>query len=495
MSCEQAVCGRGLGDPDTGEVAVLYHWFELGQAAFGPARAAADGMRLLLNNPFNPMSHTALGRSTVAACEVFERTTRRYTKPEFAITTTTIASRTIAVRERVVFETPFCRVVHFARDLADGLKSSEPRVLLIAPMSGHFATLLRGTVQSLLPDHEVFVTDWQDARMIPVDAGRFDLDDYVDTLRAIFRVFEGDVHAIAVCQPSVPLLAAVALMEDDGDPDTPWSMTLMGGPIDTRINPTAVNRLAEERGSDWFRRNVITTVPWAYSGRGREVYPGFLQLTGFMTMNLDRHIKAHKDLFIHLVRGDGDSAEKHKEFYDEYLAVMDLTAEFYLQTIESVFVRHDVARNAMSHRGRRVDALAIRRTALLTIEGENDDITGLGQCRATHALCRNLVEDRHAHYEQAGVGHYGIFNGSRYRNEIVPRLKSFMRQHERNPRGVRPLPAATDERNPGRGIADAWLPFSETMQWFGGGALTSPYLPMDGGHTGEFDIGLATVDW
>ena len=261
-------------------------------------------------------------------------------------------------------------------------------------MSGHFATLLRGTVETFLPDHDVYITDWQDARDMPLSAGRFDLDDYIDMMADMFRFFGGDVHVFAVCQPSVPVLAATALMEADGDPCVPLSLIMAGGPIDTRINPTVVNTLAEERGTDWFRRNVITNVPWSSPGRGRQVYPGFLQLSGFMTMNLDRHMQAHKDMFQHLVRGDGNSAEKHREFYDEYLAVMDLTAEFYLQTVDTVFVQHLMPRGLMTHRGRPVDLAAITRPALMTIEGEKDDITGTGQCSAAHDLCVNVAAER-----------------------------------------------------------------------------------------------------
>jgi poly(3-hydroxybutyrate) depolymerase len=448
-----------------GEQHVLYQMFDLGQAAFGPARAAADTVRMLLNNPFNPFAHTTMGRSTAAACEVFERTTRRYGKPQFGIASTVINGETVPVRERVVWETPFCRLIQFARGTTPDAPSSAPRMLLVAPMSGHYATLLRGTVESLLPEHEVFITDWVDASTVPVDAGRFDLEDYIDHMMAIFRLFEGDVHALAVCQPSIPVLAAVARMEQDNEPFVPRSMMLMGGPIDTRINQTAVNRLAQERGTEWFRRHVIATVPWSYSGRGREVYPGFLQLTGFMTMNLDRHIKAHKDLFIHLVRGDGDSADKHKEFYDEYLAVMDLTAEFYLQTIESVFVKHEMARGLMQHRGRLLDLGAITRVPLMTIEGENDDITGIGQCQAAHALCSGLQATQREHYEQAGVGHYGVFNGSRYRKEIRPRMSQFMQRFEPEGAVPRMLPEALRPDLDRRGMGDAWHADPAPVAW------------------------------
>jgi poly(3-hydroxybutyrate) depolymerase len=413
---------------------MLYHWYELTHVAVRPARVAADAGRLFFNNPLNPLTHTGWGRHAAAACEVFERTTRRYHKPDFRISSTTVDGQPVAVTENVVWQRPFCRLVHFARNLPLERRVQDPRVLLVAPMSGHFATLLRGTVQTLLPNHEVYITDWQDARDVPLVAGRFDLDDYIDYMRDMFHFFGGDVHVFAVCQPSVPVLAAVALMEEDDDPSVPLSMILAGGPIDTRVSPTVVNKLAVERGTDWFRRNVITTVPWPRLGFGREVYPGFLQLTGFMTMNLDRHLKAHKDLFNHLVRGDGESAEKNREFYDEYLAVMDLTAEFYLQTVDSVFVRHMLPKGEMVHRGRRIDPAAIRRVALMTIEGEKDDITGVGQCAAAHDLCVNIPGDSKEHFVCPKVGHYGIFNGSRFRSEIAPRIAKFIRTHDQRSR-------------------------------------------------------------
>ncbi len=406
---------------------MLYHWYELGHAAVKPARVAADGCRLFFNNPFNPLTHTAVGRHAAAACEVFERTTRRYGKPEFGLPATTVDGRLVSVEEEAVWHRPFCRLVHFKRDIPAERAARDPRILLVAPMSGHYATLLRGTVEALLPDHEVFITDWLDAREVPVTLGAFDLDDYIDYIRDMLRHLKGDVHVFAVCQPSVPVLAAVSVMEAEDDPNIPLSLILAGGPVDTRVSPTAVNKLAEEKGIDWFRNNVITSVPWPLAGCGRPVYPGFLQLTGFMTMNLDRHVDAHRQLFRHLIHGDGDSAEKHREFYDEYLAVMDLTAEFYLQTIDTVFVRHALPKGELMHRGMPVDPSAIRRVALMTIEGEKDDITGLGQCRAAQELCSGLSADRKYHYECPSVGHYGIFNGSRFRRDIAPRIAQFVR--------------------------------------------------------------------
>ena len=399
--------------------------FQMSQAAFGPSRAAADAFRVLLGNPLNPMSHTAVGRNTMAACEIFERTTRRYDRPTFGLAETVVGGEPVAVTETVVWKRPFCELVHFERAVTSAVRDESPRILIVAPMSGHYATLLRGTVEAFLPTHEVYITNWQNAREVPKSAGSFDLDDYIDTISDIFRHFGGDVHVFAVCQPSVPVLAAVALMEAANDPNVPLSVTMAGGPIDTRRNPTAVNRLAMEKGTEWFRNNVLANVPWPHQGHGRSVYPGFLQLTGFMTMNLDRHVKAHKDLFRHLVQGDGDSAERHREFYDEYLAVMDLTAEFYMQTIETVFVEHHLARGVMTHRNRAVDLTAIKRVALMTIEGEKDDITGIGQCSAALELCSSVPADNKQHYECPRVGHYGVFNGSRFRKDIVPRISQF----------------------------------------------------------------------
>ena len=416
---------------------MLYHWYELGHAAVRPARVAADSCRLMLTNPFNPLTHTSIGRHAAAALEVFERTTRRYGKPSFGLTQTTVDRTPTRVHEEVVWRHPFCRLVHFRRDVPEARRARDPRLLLVAPMSGHYATLLRGTIETFLPDHEVYITDWQDAREVPVTAGAFDLDTYITVMRDIFRHFRGDVHVFAVCQPSVPVLAATALMEADEDPCVPQSLILAGGPVDTRVSPTIVNQLAVERGTKWFRRNVITSVPWPRAGHGRDVYPGFLQLSGFMTMNLDRHLAAHKDLFLHLVAGDGDSAEKHREFYDEYLAVMDLTAEFFLQTVDTVFVNHRMPKGEMMHGRRRIDLSRIRRVALMTIEGEKDDITGIGQCRAAQDLCTGVPDTRRLHFECPKVGHYGIFNGSRFRREIAPRIAEFSRLNDgRTLRGV-----------------------------------------------------------
>jgi poly(3-hydroxybutyrate) depolymerase len=404
----------------------LYHFYEMNHAAIAPARAISDLTRLAFRNPLNPISHTPLGRSVAAACELFERTTRRYSKPEFGITKVQVGGETVPVKEQVAWARPFCELLHFQREMPRNHRGDDTKVLIVAPLSGHYATLLRGTVAAMLERHDVYVTDWADARMVPLVQGKFDLDDYINYLIDMFAIFRGDIHVMAVCQPSVPVLAAVSIMEANRDPNAPHSMTLMGGPIDTRENPTEVNNLAESRSIDWFRSNVITPVPWPHPGAMRAVYPGFLQLTGFMQMNLDRHLDAHTDLFRHLVEGDGDSADKHRDFYDEYLAVMDLDAAFYLQTVETVFINHALPKGEMRHRGTLVDPSKIKRTALMTVEGEKDDISGVGQTKAAHKLCSSLPDTKRVHYLQNGVGHYGVFNGSRFRAEIAPRISDFM---------------------------------------------------------------------
>ena len=426
----------------------LYWLYEMSHAALNPSRAWADATRLFFKNPVNPLSFTTYGKSVAAACELFERSTRRYGRPEWQISSTLVGGERVPVHVSTVWERPFCRLIHFERVFEHHPQRPQPKLLMVAPLSGHYGTLLRGTVEAFLPNHEVYITDWINASMVPVAEGSFDLDDYIDYLISILHVLGGDTHVIAVCQPSVPVLAAAALMEADDDPYAPLSMVLMGGPIDTRVNPTVVNRLAEQRGTNWFRRNVITKVPFPNPGFMRDVYPGFLQLNGFVSMNLDRHIEAHKQLFLNLVRGDGDSAQKHKEFYDEYLAVMDLAAEYYLQTVDTVFVRHALPRGEMTHRGRPVNPADIRRTGLLTIEGEHDDISGVGQTEAAHRLCVNIPADRQAHWLQPGVGHYGVFNGSRFRSEIAPRIADFVLSmgHRARARGGFPERAVPNAR-------------------------------------------------
>jgi poly(3-hydroxybutyrate) depolymerase len=407
----------------------LYLAYESAFMAMAPARAMADASRLFYTNPANPLAHTPMGRTMAASAQMFERATRRYGKPAFDLPHTTVDGREVAVVERVIWSKPFCNLLHFDRALNPSLPA-QPKVLIVAPMSGHYATLLRGTVEAFLPSHEVYITDWIDARLVPLTEGKFDLDDYIDYMMDMLALLGPDVHVMAVCQPSVPVAAAVALMEAQDNPCVPLSMTLMGGPIDTRKSPTAVNKLAQERGMEWFKKNCIFKVSFPNPGFFREVYPGFLQLSGFMAMNIDRHMNAHWEMFSHLVRGDGDSAEKQQDFYDEYLAVMDLTAEFYLQTVDTVFVRHALPKGEMMHRGAPVDLKAIRRCALMTVEGENDDISGVGQTKATHDLCVNLPKDKQLYHLQKDVGHYGVFNGSRFRKEIAPAIKGFMAKNQ-----------------------------------------------------------------
>lgn len=401
-----------------------YAFYEMAHAALAPYRLWSDATRLALKNPLNPWSHTPFGKTVAAGAELFERMTRRYGKPIFGLDYTVVEGREVEVVERVVWQRPFCKLVHFERQF-HAAPARQPRLVIVAPMSGHYATLLRGTVEAFLPTHEVYITDWADAREVPLAAGRFDLDDYIDYLSAIYAEI-GRCHTIAVCQPSVPVIAAVALMEAAGHPGAPASMILMGGPVDTRQGLTEVNKLAAARGPGWFRRNCIHLLPLPYAGAGREVYPGFLQLSGFMAMNIDRHVEAHLDMFNHLVEGDGDSAEKHRDFYDEYLAVMDLTAEFYLQTIETVFQKHLLPKGEMMHRGARVDLAAIARCGLMTVEGENDDISGVGQCSAAHGLCAGLPQARQLRHLEPGVGHYGVFNGRRFRQNIAPAIRAFI---------------------------------------------------------------------
>jgi poly(3-hydroxybutyrate) depolymerase len=442
-AAEKMTIGEFGGAPTSGGMAFpngLYWMYEAGHAAIQPARALADITRLSFKNLFNPLAHTTYGKTIAAAAELFERSTRRYGKPDWRIDSVMVGGERAPLNIATVWQKPFCRLLHFERLFCHMPRRPQPKLLIVAPLSGHYATLLRGTVEAFLPNHDVYITDWIDARMVPVTEGRFDLDDYIDYLIDILHFLGAGTHVIAVCQPSVPVMAATAVMEADGDACAPRSITLMGGPIDTRVNPTAVNKLAEARGSDWFRRNVITKVPFPNPGMMRDVYPGFLQLHGFVSMNLDRHVDAHSNLFFHLVKGDGDSVQKHREFYDEYLAVMDLTAEYYLQTVDTVFVRHALPKGQMTHRGRPVEPSKIRNCGLLTVEGEFDDISGVGQTEAAHKLCVNVPADRKMHYLQRGVGHYGVFNGSRFRSECAPRISDFILSIE--------TPARAEARRP-----------------------------------------------
>lgn len=406
---------------------MLYDLYEFNHAAIAPLRAANELGLKFWKSPQNPWSKSPLARTTSAALELFERATRRFGKPSFNIADTQIDGVKVGIEEQNLLQKPFVNLLHFKKQWPDGFAyKPQEKMLVVAPMSGHYATLLRNTVEGLLPHYDVYITDWIDARNVPLAHGKFDLDDYTDYVIEILQLLGPGTSVMAVCQPSVPVLAAVSLMSANKDKAVPKAMILMGGPIDTRRNPTAVNKLAEQRGVDWFRKNVIMRVPFPHAGFMRQVYPGFLQLTGFMTMNLDRHMDAHRELFWHLVQGDRESAERRAEFYDEYMSVMDLTAEFYLMTVDRVFVNHDLPNGTFMHRGTLVDPSKIKHTALLTIEGEKDDISGVGQTEAAHDLCSNVPKSRKQHYLQNGVGHYGVFSGSRYRNEVVPVIHSFI---------------------------------------------------------------------
>lgn len=414
---------------------MLYTFFELGHAALTPFRAAANLARRAYRSPLNPASYTLPGRSLAAAADVFESVTRRYAKPAWGVDVTEIDGIEVPVAPRAVLSETWCDLLRFEKDLsrlspaAKARAEAAPKLLIVAPMSGHYATLLRGTVEGFLLDHDVYVTDWADARMVPVTEGRFDFDDFIDTVRRHIQLLGPDANVLAVCQPGPLVVAAIALMAEDGDPATPSTVTIMGSPIDTRLSPTVPNQLAEERTLEWFADHLIHTVPWPWPGMLRRVYPGFVQLASFMHMNWDRHVDAHWGFFEHLVDEDGDSAEKHRAFYDEYLSVMDLTEEFYVQTVERVFQQHLLARGLLTHRGRLVRPELITDTALFTVEGENDDISGVGQTQAAHALFSGLPDAKKLDYVQAKVGHYGVFNGRRFREEIRPRVAEFIRVH------------------------------------------------------------------
>jgi poly(3-hydroxybutyrate) depolymerase len=414
---------------------LLYQLYDLQHAAWYPLRLMAEATQTAFQNPFLPASYTRVGRSIAAGAELVERTTRRFAKPEFGLPTTKVDGVEVAVREVPVLRKPFCDLVHFER----ATDKVHPPVLIVAPMSGHHATLLRGTVQALLPEHDVYITDWLDARKIPLARGKFDMDDYISYLIEFMGHLGPHTHVMAVCQPTVPVLAAVSLMAQNNDPNQPASMILMGGPIDTSAAPTVVTKLAEDKPLSWFERNVIQTVPAYYPGGLRQVYPGFIQLTGFMSMNLDRHVGEHMKLFQHLVKGDGDSAEQHRKFYDEYLSVMDLPAEFYLQTVSTVFQQRALPSGTMKWQGQKVDPSAIRHTAMLTVEGELDDISAPGQTRAAHKIVSGLSADKRSDHFQKGVGHYGIFNGRRWREQILPRVRDFILTHDTSGRFEAPV--------------------------------------------------------
>jgi poly(3-hydroxybutyrate) depolymerase len=405
---------------------MLYSLYEFQHLAMMPWRVMSDTARELLTHPLVPMSHTHLGRSLAAGLEVIDSATKHRGKPEWGLDRTLVEGEEVALNIERVTGTPFCDLQHFKRL---GVERADPAILLVAPMSGHHATLLRGTVEALVPDHEVYVTDWLDARLVPTEAGPFGLEDYLDTLIGFMKKLGPDLHVMAVCQPAPLVLAAVSLLAQADDPAQPKSMILMGGPVDTRAAPTAVTRFAESRSLAWFEHALVSEVPAYYPGGGRRVYPGFLQLGSFISMNPSRHFESHLKAFRHLVQGDGDSVEAHNRFYDEYLAVMDVAADYYLETVDEVFKRHTLPNGEMTWRGQTIDPAAITKTALMTVEGELDDISAPGQTIAAHAMCANLDQAKHENLLQAGVGHYGIFNGRRWREKIKPAIGAFVREH------------------------------------------------------------------
>jgi poly(3-hydroxybutyrate) depolymerase len=403
---------------------MLYDAYQAQNDIIGPMRVFAGTASAWLGQTWLPLGDLPFVRDAAAAMELFSHAGMSHERPDFRISTVTVEGTAVAVREEVVASHPFCNLLHFRKEV---LREDEPTVLVVAPLSGHFATLLRGTVETLLADHNVYLTDWKNARDVPLLYGRFDLDDFVELVVRFVRFLGPRTHVIAVCQPSVPVLAAVALLAGEGDPCQPASMVLMGGPIDTRANPTAVNRFAKAHSLDWFERTVITSVPARYPGAFRRVYPGFLQLAGFLSMNFDRHISAHWTMFRDLARGNGESAAATRAFYDEYSSVMDLPADFYLQTLERVFHRHDLPLGRFCVRSRLIDPAAIEHTALMTIEGERDDVCGPGQTIAAHELCPHIPPAKKSHHLQLKVGHYGVFHGRRWQTETYPRVKSFIR--------------------------------------------------------------------
>jgi poly(3-hydroxybutyrate) depolymerase len=408
---------------------MLYQIYETQRALMAPFSEFASATAKLYDHPLSPFSHAPMAQRLSASFDLLHRLAKEYEKPAFNITAATVGGVTIAVQEQVAVEKPFCRLLRFKRFTDDpkalAQMKSQPTVLVVAPLSGHHATLLRDTVKSLLQSHKVFITDWTDARMVPLEAGAFHLDDYVEYVQEFIRHVGHDVHVISVCQPTVPVLAAVSLMASRGEP-TPLSMTMMGGPIDARRSATAVNTLATNKSHSWFENNVIFRVPQNFPGAGRAVYPGFLQHTGFVAMNPDRHVSSHYDYFRDLIRGDDDSAEAHRQFYDEYNAVLDMPAEYYLDTIKTVFQEFALMNHSWVVKGEPVRPQDIRNTALLTIEGELDDISGPGQTQAAHDLCTNISRDRAFHYDAMGAGHYGIFSGRRWREKVYPEVSTFI---------------------------------------------------------------------
>ena len=403
---------------------MLYAAYEMQRSFLRSASQMASVGAQLLSNPSLPMGYMGMGPAFASALKVFAHLSEERGKPAFGITNVDVDGVQMPVTETVVLEKTFGGLRHFRRE---GLPADAPRLLIVAPMSGHYATLLRGTVARMIVNQEVWITDWADARMIPLSAGRFDLDDYIDYLIEFLQFIGPATHMLAVCQPSVPAFAAAAVMGAEKDPCRPASLTMMGGPVDTRASPTSVNDLAMDKPLSWFSGNVIATVPYSYPGAGRKVYPGFMQLAGFMSMNLQSHMQSHYEMFKHLTMGDQDSADKIEVFYDEYLSVCDMTEEFYLQTIEHVFQRHSLPKGEFVHRGKAIDPNAIVDTALLAIEGEDDDISGIGQTRAALGLAPFLPDAMKQYYLAEKVGHYGIFNGSKWRTKIAPVVEAWLR--------------------------------------------------------------------
>jgi poly(3-hydroxybutyrate) depolymerase len=404
---------------------MLYDAYEMQRSLLAGASTLANIGAGWMQNPANPFSYSQMGPIVGSALDVFAHASAPRGKPAFGLETTIVKGKTVPIQEEVVLRKPFGQLKRFRREGIEG----GPRLLIVAPMSGHYATLLRGTVERMLPGHDVYITDWRDAKLVPLSDGKFDLDTYIDYIIAFLEHIGPGAHMLAVCQPSVPCYAAAAVMSADKNPARPKTLTMMGGPIDTREAPTAVNTLATQRPHSWFQRNVIATVPYSYPGAGRAVYPGFLQLAGFMTMNLGSHLTSHWEMFKHLVAGDGESAESTKDFYDEYRAVCDMTEEFYLQTVDVVFQRHLLPKGEMMHRGRRVDPAAITDVALLAVEGERDDISGIGQTQAALKISTSLPEEMKQYHLAKGVGHYGIFNGSKWRERIAPVVEKWIAQH------------------------------------------------------------------
>jgi len=410
---------------------LLYNLHEMQHAFIQPWNQFARTSLQLFTSPFSVLSYMPESRRVAAAAEVFFRITQRYEKPAFGLTECVVGGKTIAVHETVVVDKPFCKLLRFERDLPARHKGkADPKVLLVAPLSGHHATLLRDTVRVMLPDHDIFITDWVNARLVPLSDGPFHFDDYVDYIREFITFLGPDMHVISVCQPTVPVLAAVSLIASLDEPVKPRTMVMMGGPIDARKSPTAVNNLASEKPYSWFEQNMIHRVPLKYPGYMRRVYPGFMQHMGFVAMNPSRHASAHWDFYNHLLLGDDESAGAHRRFYDEYNAVLDMPAEYYLDTIKRVFQEFQLPKGRMFVRDKLVRPQDIKQTALLTIEGELDDISGNGQTAAAHDLCTGIPKKNRVHFEVPKAGHYGIFSGRRWREVVYPRIRDFIRQYE-----------------------------------------------------------------